>query len=64
MNQTPKVDYYRYDFTGRGHHHTVKVRAGLKDGGDRAEYRHEIEVSVSPTGRSVQVFANGERVYP
>ena len=35
------------------------VRAGIRKDG---QYPVRVEVSVSPTGRSVQVWVNGERV--
>lgn len=38
--------------------------AGEKYAFDRRIYRHNIEVTISPTGRSVQIHANGTKVYP
>lgn len=40
-------------------YHTTSIRAGGKDG----HPRHNVQVTVSPFERSVQIFVDGERVY-
>lgn len=59
---------------GRGEHHVVIVRAGVPTvthvvppageahAFDRTDFPVEVQVSVSPSGRSVQVYVNGALV--
>ena len=56
--------YYRTVVIRAGRHRTERVvpPAGEEHAFDRGLWDHRIEVSVSPTGRSVQVFVDGERV--
>jgi len=58
----------------RGDYYTIVVRAGVSRtehvvppageeyAFDRQVWPHEVQVQVSPTGRSVQVFVDGEKV--
>lgn len=49
-----------------GRHRTERVvpPAGEEYAFDVERWDHRVEVSVSPTGRSVQVYVDGEKVYP
>jgi hypothetical protein len=62
---------YRYNDERRGTYCSAVVKAGRKremrkncDGDPIYERPVRVEVSASPTGRSVQVWVNGERVWP
>jgi hypothetical protein len=71
-----KVSCCSWAATKRGDHHTVIVNAGrpktvhvVPPAGedhafDRQDWPVEVQVSVSPTGRSVSVFVNGKKVHP
>lgn len=46
-----------------------KKKTTLVDNGDkylryRDDWDHEIQISVSPTGKSVQVYIDGEKAFP
>lgn len=49
-----------------GRHRTERVvpPAGEEFAFDSERWDHGVEIYVSPTGRSVQVYVDGEKVYP
>jgi len=67
------ISHYRFHHRG-GEYETVKIRcapttvehvvppAGEDHAWDFQHYRRTVEVTVSPTGRSVQVYVDGKRV--
>lgn len=68
-----ELDLWYYDDKRRGRYETVSVKADLMKtetvtapghSWERKTYRHNVQVYVSPTGRSVQIFVNGNKVYP
>lgn len=70
-----KIDRFQFDWS-KGMHGNVRVRAGIPKAelikppaGPEHNWTHyrypvDVEISVSPTGRSVQVWINGKRVHP
>lgn len=70
---TDNIDVRLWEYEGRD---LLSVRAGRRKiehvvppageeyAFERVDWDHVIEVSVSPTGRSVQVWVDGERVLP
>ena len=73
MNDAIDVRCARFSHRG-GMYENVTVRAGIpnvvhvvppsgeKYAFDRVDYPHEVQITVSPTGRSVQVYVDGKRV--
>lgn len=61
-----ELDGYAHLIVRCGTKKTVLVvpPAGEKYAFDRDVWSHRVDVAVSPTGRSVQVFVDGERVLP
>lgn len=69
------VDTYSIEHRGR-RYQQVTIRAGrpkrervVPPAGERYAFERDtypvvVDVTVSPTGRSIHVFVNGERVYP
>lgn len=70
---TVLIDVDSFEFDGYAHlivncgtkkTERVVPPAGEKYAFDRDVWSHRVNISVSPTGRSVQVFVDGERVLP
>lgn len=64
FGQKIDVQHFGYEPSGRGVYELLRIDVApmWNYAYDRQHYRRRIEVSISPTGRSVQVWVDGVKV--